>query len=675
MTSKKSIPPSPAVDVMMVRGWLCGKFAMPHMGHINHIHQAATQVKELYVVVSQDDARFKDPRLSLRNRMLWMKTIFKDMPHIKIISVDETGIPGYPNGWQQWSDLVKGTLPNVEFDAVFTSEPADKPNYEVHFKGHTERVVMVDPDRKGVPISATEIRNDMVKHWGMMPTVVRKDFVSKVCVVGTESCVDGETEYHNGLRWKSISEYVPGEHVLQYNEDGSANHILPERYIVEPADQLWLMENAYGSWQQVYSDEHDLVYITSRGNLAKIPFREFRERHHGQKFGFQGNFIATYELADSEESISVDHNWLRLAIAVSADATQAGNRWIIRIKKDRKKDRIKELITAAGYEIKESKDTIPGFARFTLPLDAGTKVFPQAWHRLNSDCRDVFIDEVFKWDGSDHNGDRRYFSTVKSNAELVQFILNSSGVKTKLTVDQREGRSDCWSVSAKKTKYLQVSINKITEKYRERMVRPFTPRDGKKYCFTVPSGMLVLRRGGNIFITGNCGKTSLTKMLAKQFQTSWVEEYGRTYCEQNLCMDESLLTFEDYGHIAAKRYEMEQQAILAANRVMFADTAALSTNFFCLMYEGRENPLVTAYAEMEQYDMFIYLADDVEWVADGLRKNTERDYTRKLFLTMLKAYAARKGIPIVRVSGNYNQRLNKSIEAVRNLLAQPLSLA
>lgn len=359
MTSKKSIPASPAAEVMMARGWLCGKFAMPHMGHINHIHQAATQVKELYVVVSQDDARFNDPRLSLRNRMLWMKTIFKDMPHIKIISVDETGIPSYPNGWQQWSDLVKGVLPNVEFDAVFTSEISDAANYEKYFDGHTKRVVMVDPERKGVHISATEIRNDMVKHWSMMPTVVRKDFVSKVCIVGTESV----------------------------------------------------------------------------------------------------------------------------------------------------------------------------------------------------------------------------------------------------------------------------------------------------------------------------GKTSLTKMLAKAMQTSWVEEYGRTYCEQNLCMDESLLKFEDYGHIAAKRYEMEQQAILAANRVMFADTAALSTNFFCLMYEGRENPLVTAYAEMEQYDMFIYLEDDVEWVADGLRKNTERDYTRKLFLTMLKAYAARKGIPIVRVSGNYNQRLNKSIEAVRTLLAQPLSLS
>lgn len=29
--------------------------------------------------------------------------------------------------------------------------------------------------------------------------------------------------------------------------------------------------------------------------------------------------------------------------------------------------------------------------------------------------------------------------------------------------------------------------------------------DGFAYCFSVPSGSLVLRRGGNIFTTGNCG--------------------------------------------------------------------------------------------------------------------------------------------------------------------------
>lgn len=337
------------------RGWLTGKFCMLHMGHINFIHQAATLCDELVVVLSHSDKRFKDPRLSYRNKMLWLRTTFKNEPHITVVGIDESGIPEYPNGWQAWSDLVKAKI-GTDFDYIFTSEICDHEGYNTYFPG--QEVVVVDAERKGVDISATRIREDMVTHWGKMPTVVRKDFVMRICIVGTESC----------------------------------------------------------------------------------------------------------------------------------------------------------------------------------------------------------------------------------------------------------------------------------------------------------------------------GKTSLTKMLAKRHQTSWVEEYGRTYCEQDLCMDEDLLCFDDYGTIAARRYDMEQEAAAAANRVLFVDTAALSTNYFCLLYEGRENMMVSAYQERERYDAYFYLTDDVPFVEDGLRKNRNRDNTRFLFETMLFANAKRHGSEVFVISGNYNERFNKAIEIVDELLARPLSL-
>lgn len=337
------------------RGWLTGKFCMLHMGHINFIHQAATLCDELVVVLSHSDHRFKDSRLSYRNKMLWLRTTFKNEPHITVVGIDETDVPEYPNGWQAWSDLVKDKI-GTDFDYIFTSEPGDQSGYNTHFPGQEVRVV--DAERKGVDISATRIRGDMVKHWGMMPTVVRKDFVMRICIVGTESV----------------------------------------------------------------------------------------------------------------------------------------------------------------------------------------------------------------------------------------------------------------------------------------------------------------------------GKSTLTKMLAKRHQTSWVEEYGRTYCEQDLCMDEDLLCYEDYGTIAARRYDMEQEAALSANRVLFVDTAAMSTNYFCLLYEGREHPMVSAYQERERYDAYIYLTDDVAFVEDGLRKNRNRDNTRFLFEKMLYANAKRHGSEIFKVSGNYNERLNKAIAIVDELLARPLTL-
>ena len=44
--------------------------------------------------------------------------------------------------------------------------------------------------------------------------------------------------------------------------------------------------------------------------------------------------------------------------------------------------------------------------------------------------------------------------------------------------------------------------------------------DGYKYCFTVPSHMLILRRNGNIFITGNCGKTAATKAVVEMLEAN-----------------------------------------------------------------------------------------------------------------------------------------------------------
>lgn len=39
-------------------------------------------------------------------------------------------------------------------------------------------------------------------------------------------------------------------------------------------------------------------------------------------------------------------------------------------------------------------------------------------------------------------------------------------------------------------------------------IKRFKTKDGRMYCFTVPSGMLLLRRNGKVFVTGNSGKDS-----------------------------------------------------------------------------------------------------------------------------------------------------------------------
>ena len=165
--------------------------------------------------------------------------------------------------------------------------------------------------------------------------------------------------------------------------------------------------------------------------------------------------------------------------------------------------------------------------------------------------------------------------------------------------------------------------------------------------------------------TESTGKTTLTKYLAKMFATSWVEEYGRKFCEDHLFGDESLLTYDDYSTIAFRRKEYEDQASRTANRVLICDTNAFITGFYQYLYEGEISPLVESMIASEHYDMVIYLDDDVPWIADGLRVHGTKELRSKTKNT-LEFLMERYNIDHVRINGTYHQRLNKAYKLIKN---------
>lgn len=168
--------------------------------------------------------------------------------------------------------------------------------------------------------------------------------------------------------------------------------------------------------------------------------------------------------------------------------------------------------------------------------------------------------------------------------------------------------------------------------------------------------------------TESCGKSSLTRYLAKMFNTSWVEEYGRTYCETEMCMDETLLSIEDYSIIASNRNYEERLAESGANKVLFCDTNAFITQFYCLLYEEVKNTLVEAYIEEEHYDLILHLDSDVVWVEDGLRINSDRNKTNKLFNKMLDEYKIKEHNGYNLITGTYEERFDKSVSIINKLI-------
>ena len=107
--------------------------------------------------------------------------------------------------------------------------------------------------------------------------------------------------------------------------------------------------------------------------------------------------------------------------------------------------------------------------------------------------------------------------------------------------------------------------------------------------------------------TESCGKTTLTKKLAKIYHTSWSEEIGRYYSEKYLGGDEDSFSLNDFKRIAALQYESDMDALHNANRVCFFDTDATITQYYCEMYLKDKNPAIEEYIDPSRYDLILFL--------------------------------------------------------------------
>ncbi len=169
--------------------------------------------------------------------------------------------------------------------------------------------------------------------------------------------------------------------------------------------------------------------------------------------------------------------------------------------------------------------------------------------------------------------------------------------------------------------------------------------------------------------TESCGKTTLTKCLAKLYNTSWSEEVGRYYARDYLGGDETIYTDEDFGRIAHLQYEQDYHAARNANKVCFFDTDATYTDYFSELYMGHRNPLVQQYIDHTRYDVLLYLLPDVKWVDDGMRLNGDEERRRQLNERLMNLYREHGfGDKLIVVSGDYTQRLSRAIEIVDRLL-------
>lgn len=157
------------------------------------------------------------------------------------------------------------------------------------------------------------------------------------------------------------------------------------------------------------------------------------------------------------------------------------------------------------------------------------------------------------------------------------------------------------------------------------------------------------------------GKSTICQAAAKHFNTMHVDEFGRTYWEQN--QSDRRLSPEQLLYIAQEHIAIEERTIVDASRYLFVDTNALTTWHFALDYHDSALPELCRLADQskERYDYVFLCADDIPFEDTWERSG---DVKQKEFQDFISNELVRREIKFTVLSGSVEERLQTIIDTL-----------
>lgn len=320
------------------------------------------------------------------------------------------------------------------------------------------------------------------------------------------ACVDKDTEYLSDSGWRKMSEYDGGK-VLQYNvENGIAEFVDPAAYIVVDCPMFLHFKTKFGVDQMVTPDHKMIVWrnIGGRGYSTEPSIsvaQDLADEHNRLKLGLFANFETSFTLSNTMGGIPLTDNQLRVQVMAMADGHLSYNKMVVSLKREDKIKRTEMLLTNADIAFTKNVNSNNGYTTFRFTPPIRTKVYGPIFWLCSSNQLLVIGQECLLWDGSSFP--KTFYSSIKESANFIHYVFAASGYRSVMRMDERKDGS---------LEYRVFGYDKSTVGMRstaKRDVLEVDSEDGKAYCFTVPSGFFITRRGGNIVVTGNCGNMAV----------------------------------------------------------------------------------------------------------------------------------------------------------------------
>ena len=324
-----------------------------------------------------------------------------------------------------------------------------------------------------------------------------------------EGCFADDTEILTESGWKLFKDLSEGEKVAQWDE-GSISFVAPTNIIAKDyVGNLIHFSSEKAPIDQLLTPDHRVLFLNDFNGKNLVREADDFTPHSRHWFYNSGKKVdGTKTNLEPFE---------RILIALQADGTipkgdyrngnNCGHRRVaFNLTKERKKVRMRYLCELSKFDYTESVNQ-DGSSLFFVNIPTGypcTKNFAD-WVDLkditDNWCKE-FVEELVEWDGhriADEPNNRYYYSsTVEDNVSLAQTIACLAGYYTS------RGTSEDKRKSTYKTVY-RLYITKDKKGNRTgRVTKDYVPYDGKVYCVSVPSTFIVVRRNGNIVVSGNC---------------------------------------------------------------------------------------------------------------------------------------------------------------------------
>jgi len=361
---------------------------------------------------------------------------------------------------------------------------------------------------------------------------------------GPSGCVDCDTEYLTPTGWKRIDKYEKGDKVAQFNKETEhMSFVLPEAYIKKPCEEMYHIKTMYGV-DQMLCAEHRVLYTTNKrlrtqekpqstyrrdGYLREkykvSRMEEVYKRHMKCAHGWSGKLPTTFKYTGGK-GLPLSEIELRLQVASIADGTYSPNRKkvCINIKRKRKIERMRTLLQQSNFEWHE-KPQKTGYVRFYFEPVYRVKEFDVRFWECSLEQLKIINDEVLHWDGCVANKRSYFCSTSKASIDFIQFVFAVNGFRGNIRTDNRpHHKNTCYYVSKTSRNFCGIASGT-----KKGSITKSKSADGFKYCFTVPDGFLVLRRNGCVFVTGNCAKTTIGRILKEKLGCS-DHDYNEINC-------------------------------------------------------------------------------------------------------------------------------------------------